>query len=191
MPTHGGAEVPQQTVGRQMQQALVGRELLQRTDAAGRPNDRDEVARLDLRVDVLVDGIAHVEHALEREAEIVDDERDRARDLVGRGPGRPQRARRGRLRPRLRGAFAAAGGRRPRSGQRLGLILCADVERLLERLVSAADGDVEVVARQIRDQLSVTIRHDGIDGDEMRGRAKDGRILGAELDAAPGAWRRI
>ena len=164
-----------------MQQALVSRELLERTDATRRPNNRDEVARLDLRVDVLVDGIPHVEHALEREAEIVDDERDRARDFVGRGRGRPQRAGGRRLRPRLRGRIAAAGRRSPRSGPRLRLILRADVERLLQRLVPAADGDVEVVARQIRDQLSVAIRHDGIDGDEMRGRAKDGCILGAEL----------
>ena len=107
------AHTPQQTVGGKMQQALVSRELLERTDATRRPNDRDEVARLDLRVDVLVNGIPHVEHALEREAEIVDDERDRARDFVRRGRGRPQRAGGGRLRPRLRGAIAAAGGSPP------------------------------------------------------------------------------
>ena len=117
----------------------------------------------------------------EREAEIVDDECDRARDFVRRGCSRPQRTGGGRLRPRLRGTIAAAGGRSPRSGPCLRLILRADVERLLERLTPAAHDDVEVVARQIRHQLSVAIRHDRIDGDEMRGRTKHGRILGADF----------
>ncbi len=87
----------------------------------------------------------------------------------------------GRLRPWLRRAIAAAGGRSPRSGPCLRLILRADVERLLERLAPAADGDVEIVTGQIGHQLSVAIRHDRIDGDEMRGRTKDGRILGADF----------
>jgi hypothetical protein len=38
------AEVPPQTVGRHVQQALVGGELRQRTDAAGRADDRDEIS---------------------------------------------------------------------------------------------------------------------------------------------------
>ena len=67
-------EVPPQSIGRQMQHALVSRELLQRTDAAGRPNDGDQISRLDLGVDVFVMALPHVVHALEREAEVVHDD---------------------------------------------------------------------------------------------------------------------
>ena len=85
------AEVPPQTVSRQVEQAFVGRELLQRADAAGSPDDRDEIPGFDLRVDVLMDRLAHVKRAVEREAEIVHDKRDRACDFVGRGSRGPQR----------------------------------------------------------------------------------------------------
>ena len=166
-----------------MQQALVGRELLQRADSAGRTDDRDEIARLDLRVDVFVNGIPHVEHAPEGEAEIVHDDRDRARDLDRASPRSSSGVREaGRLRPPPRGECGCLAAAAARSGrQRPGLILRADVDGLFERLMLAGDRDVEVVTRQVRDRLSVTIRHDRVDGDEIGGRAKDGRILGAEL----------
>ena len=45
----------------------------------------------------------------------------------------------------------------------------------------AGDRDLEVLARQVRDGFSVTVRYDGVDGDEIGGRAKDGSIRGSEL----------
>src|SRR5207237_5805782 len=60
-----------------MQQALVGRELLQRADACARANDGDQIARLHLFIHKFVQRLADKIHALERQPKIINDERKR------------------------------------------------------------------------------------------------------------------
>ena len=81
--TTAASKVPHETVGRHVQQAFVGRELLQCTDAAGRADDGDEIPGLDLGIDVFVNRVPHVVHAVEREAEIVHRQGDGPRDSLG------------------------------------------------------------------------------------------------------------
>ena len=125
--------------------------------------------------------LAHVEHALGTRGR---DRPRRARSCARscrawfRSSSAPVRRPIGLAAPR--GRCGSSGAARAR-GPCLRLVLRADVEGLLERLVLAADGDVEVVTRQVRDGLSVAIRHDGVDGDQVGGCAEDGRILGADL----------
>ena len=59
-----------------------------------------------------------------------------------------------------------------------GLILRADKERLVECLSLASDGDFEILTRQVRDVLPVTVRYHRVDGDQVRGCAEDRDVLG-------------
>jgi hypothetical protein len=72
-------EIPLDSVHSHLQESFVSGELLQRADAPASSHDRHEIAGLDLMIDVPTQSAPHMNHALEREPQIVDDDGNRSR----------------------------------------------------------------------------------------------------------------
>ena len=177
---------PAHAIDGRVQQPAVGRELLQRADAAGGPDDRHEVARRDLPVDVARQHRPHVDRALERQAA------DRRRRSPARGAGpldataaageRPRRCRR-RSRPsrgvarRLRrrgGAPAYVTGRRTYTAWRT---VCA----------LAALDDLEVGGLQVGDVMPLVVGDHRVERGETDTGAERGLVRRRSLGRT---WRR-
>ncbi len=144
-----------------VEQPPVGRELLQRADAAGGADDGDEIAGLDLRVDVTRQHRADGGGALERQAEVVDDDGEHAR-VGGRrhAPGRRDGA--GGQRPRAwRGGCVTC--RRQRHGRRSAGYADAHVQRLVDLGFRAALDDFEVGRLQVGDLTALIVDDDRVD----------------------------
>ena len=172
-------ERPAHAIDGGVQQPAVGRELLQRADAAGGADDGHEVAGRDHRVDVARQHRPDVGGALERQAEIVDDDRQHPAGAVG---GREPAA--AGERPRRCHRVAGRAGRRWRCGYGRGALERrpavrtddVDVDRLPHGPRCAALDDLEVTGLQVGDMLPVAVDDDGVDGGEAGANTK-GRFV--------------
>ena len=164
---------PPDALDGRLEQPAIGGELLQRAGAARGPDDRDEIARPELPVDVAVQHGPHVDRAAERHAQVVDDDRHHAAGLLARRQPRPRPAWRApaqpaRPRPRRvrgRGAIRANG---------------VDVRHLADRLALAALDHLEVGGRQVRDVTPLAIGDHRVERREA-GPGAEGRLAAGRL----------
>ena len=143
--------VPADAVDGRVKLAPVGGELLQRSHSRAGADDPDEVSRLHLLVDEFLQRVLHVRGALERKAEIVHHEGDRAADVFA-----PQADRR----RWSRGALCAARGRGRgwgRGGRR------RDVGEIRDLLLAAVLVDLEILGVQVRHGTVARVGDDRVD----------------------------
>lgn len=164
----GGARerVPLQVLDRGVQHAAIGRERLQPVHRPARADERDEIAGLHRFVDEVVQAALGVMEAFDREAQIIDDDRDGALDVLA-AHGRVRQGRRADHVVR----FQCRGGRRPLRRNEHRHVLG---ERHLLRL--AVLKDLEVVRREVAHDLAVLVGDDRVDAHGINRDAKSRRL---------------
>ena len=148
--------VPAQAIDRGMQHASIGGERLQRAARPAGPDERDEIGRLQLAVDECMERALGVLKALDREAQIVDHDRQRALHRLAlhgrwgpkaatstREPARADNRRSRRFAP-LRNQHRHELGKR-------------------HRLPLAILTHLEILGGQVADDAAIAIGHDRID----------------------------
>ena len=145
------------TLDRGVKRQLVRRKPLEGAHSRAGANNRNEIARQHFIVDPLLQRIAHVHDAVERKAEVINDHRHRAMDLV-----RPQN---GRRRGRRNGAVPwLCRNDHGRCRSRACQVDEFDIGDLLELPVLK---EFEVVRRKVRNMFALVVGHNRVYLDQV------------------------
>ena len=147
------------------EQPAVARELLQGAASAGRPQDRDEIARRHHRVEIARQHLARAYDRRQVTLQVVDHDRQDAGRALRYGEAGTTRH--GVWRRRCRGW---RGGRRRAGG--------GHVRRLADRLALAALDDLEVGGRQVGDVATLVVGDNGVERRETDAGAERGLVAG-------------
>jgi hypothetical protein len=152
--SHPAVEVVSEAVDGGVEQALVSGELLQRANARPGAHDGDDIARLNVMIDELLQCRADLRDAYRRESEIIDHQRDHALHLAGFDGKR-----------RWDSDYSAFGGCRRERSRRLDAL--ADIVEVGDLLRGSVLEDFKVVGFEIGHRMASRIGDHGIDPHEI------------------------